>query len=413
MKILELAPYLFIEDHPHGSRNKSGLAYMVRSICDMVSKENEVHVLTQSIITKEQKVGDWILLRRNLFTVFKSIKFRYVAVALQMIRLEGLSKLPRVFLYALSAGQVERHITKWRPDIVHIHSITPYTLPYLYAATICKVPVVITLHALFSFNEIVPVPTTQRELERAFLRVCVKKGYSLSVISSGMKRKIQSATLSSCNNISVITNCFRPIIIPQFDKKETDEYRIICVGAIYPLKNQIQVIRCLPLIQERMKDRGKVFLDIYGEGEKRKEWEDYCVKNDIDGVTFHGRKEQIEIFKALARSDLLVFPSIEEGFGIPIIEAYNCGVPVVAFSDIDAAEDIGNTDCCILASNRLDETLTESIVEGLIRVWDKNKIKEYSKTFSSISISKEYNTLLKNSHKKWEMSSIKAILHSF
>ena len=51
MKILELAPYVFIEGHKHGSRNQSGLAYMIRSICDMLAMEHEVQVLTQSILT--------------------------------------------------------------------------------------------------------------------------------------------------------------------------------------------------------------------------------------------------------------------------------------------------------------------------------------------------------------------------
>ncbi|MCQ2274049.1 MAG: glycosyltransferase family 4 protein [Bacteroidales bacterium] len=46
-------------------------------------------------------------------------------------------------------------------------------------------------------------------------------------------------------------------------------------------------------------------------------------------VVFIGRAPQEDLFKLLGSSIALVYPSLFEGFGIPILEAYNAEVPVI------------------------------------------------------------------------------------
>ena len=48
-----------------------------------------------------------------------------------------------------------------------------------------------------------------------------------------------------------------------------------------------------------------------------------------DDVIFSGRLEQEDLSQALAASMALVYVSFFEGFGIPIVEAMNCDVPVI------------------------------------------------------------------------------------
>lgn len=50
------------------------------------------------------------------------------------------------------------------------------------------------------------------------------------------------------------------------------------------------------------------------------------IKNDI---IFTNHLDEEEISKYYSHAKLLLFPSLEEGFGLPIIEAMACGCPVV------------------------------------------------------------------------------------
>lgn len=415
MKILELAQYVFIEKHPSATRKQTGLAYMVRSICDMLSEENDVHVLTQSVISNKMQVGKWLMLKRTYTTILLHFKWRYLIQSIKNYRKYKDLGLMRIFLYWLSAGQVEDYIKQWHPDIIHVHSIGPGLLPFYYAAARQNIPVVSTLHGLISFNSLYPKSEAEMNIERAFIKMCVNNGYSMTFISSGMKKMVSELCGNDCTNITVILNCYRPTSLDtQYNSLKIDgELHLACIGTLTPWKNQIQVIRILPILQKNLKNIGKIVLDLYGDGEMREDWQHFCEDNHIENVRFHGRVSQNEIFVALNNADLLVFPSIEEGFGIPIIEAYSCGTPVVSYPDLDASEDLASDDCIIFTKDRTDEALIKAITEALLRDWDKKKICEFSRQFTMDAISIKYNDIVKKKHKVWTLESIKSVIDSY
>ena len=112
MKLLELAPYVYIGGHKHGGRNQSGLAYMIRSICDMLATKHEVQVLTQSIFTEEMMVSGWCLLQRSPITIISHFKFKYLKLAFQLYNKRDSLGISHLLLYCISAGQVEDYIGK-------------------------------------------------------------------------------------------------------------------------------------------------------------------------------------------------------------------------------------------------------------------------------------------------------------
>ena len=76
----------------------------------------------------------------------------------------------------------------------------------------------------------------------------------------------------------------------------------------------------------------------------------------------------------------MVFPSLEEGFGFPMIEAFATGLPVVA-SDIPVFHEIGG-DAPIYVDNKNPESIANGIINAI-----KNK-EEMSK--NSLERSKLY-----------------------
>jgi len=75
-----------------------------------------------------------------------------------------------------------------------------------------------------------------------------------------------------------------------------------------------------------------IHLDIVGIGEDRQHLEDLARSEGVAGrVTFHGYVNEEEKVKLLQAGWVFVMPSLNEGWGISVLEANACGLPAVAF----------------------------------------------------------------------------------
>ena len=83
---------------------------------------------------------------------------------------------------------------------------------------------------------------------------------------------------------------------------------------------------------------------------------------DEDLVIFSRRSdEELEALYNLCK--LFVFPSLYEGFGLPILEAMSCGAPVIASNNSSIPEVVGRSDALFDASQ--DEAVTSAIYKAL------------------------------------------------
>lgn len=409
MKILELGPYILIQGHKHGMKNQTGFAYMFRHIVDMLADKHEVYVITQSILTDEKCVGKWILLKRNIWTILSNFRWEYFITALKFGNKFGMNFKQRlkVIFYFLSAGQVEAVIKTLQPDIIHIHSIDIYTIPYFMAAAKYDVPVISTLHGLVSFNKMI-IDKMHSRIEDSYLQMIIENGYDVSLVSSGMLDRITSRY--GVNKIRVILNFLSIPGISLFSmtscpKKDVVK-SIVCVGSLAYRKNQIQLLRVLPVIQNHFADKFEVQLNLIGDGEDWDMLHNYVDNNKLSGVIFYGRLQKPDVYANIEISDLLVLPSIDEGFGLPIIEAYYKGIPVVTFSDLDAINDLYSEDCMVVASDHKDETLAKAIIDALVRQWDKEAIRVFSKKFSTDIIGQQYEDYIQKATKALDKKDI-------
>lgn len=129
------------------------------------------------------------------------------------------------------------------------------------------------------------------------------------------------------------------------DKKEcrtklglpADARLILHVGTPAPRKNFIAVLKAFKSISS-LKGISLVKVGAVSDSEER-----FMVQNGIrDKVIIRDRVEKADLPFYYAGADVLAFPSIYEGFGLPVLEAMASGCPVVASNTTSIPEVAGN-----------------------------------------------------------------------
>lgn len=102
--------------------------------------------------------------------------------------------------------------------------------------------------------------------------------------------------------------------------------RIIAVGRYYPSKRYDRLIDAFSLIAAKYP---KWHIDIFGEGPDKD-----SLQRKIDTLGLHNRiclmSPTVDIQSEYLRSEMFVFSSDYEGFGLVLIEAMACGVPPIS-----------------------------------------------------------------------------------
>ena len=137
---------------------------------------------------------------------------------------------------------------------------------------------------------------------------------------------------------------------------------ILFVGTAEPRKNLLRLVDAFAL----MCHGGRKDLDLVIAGKAA--WGSTSLRARIAA---HGLESQVRLLGYIAGADLpalysgasvFVLPSLAEGFGIPLLEAMACGVPVVASNTTALPEVYGD------AAFGFDPTSTEALAAALERV---------------------------------------------
>lgn len=129
----------------------------------------------------------------------------------------------------------------------------------------------------------------------------------------------------------------------------------ICIGSLNPRKNIIKAVEAFNLFKSKNKDY-KHKLVIVG----AKAWKSNLLFDTIEDSKFKedifltGHLEPKKLAKYLAAAEALIFPSLFEGFGIPIIEAYKCQIPVIT-SNVSSTKEIGEEAAILINPENVKE----------------------------------------------------------
>jgi len=130
-------------------------------------------------------------------------------------------------------------------------------------------------------------------------------------------------------------------IIEKYGIKDTERI-ILTVGRIDPVgKNLIRLIKAVDILSRTLKDFHLFLVGDSNFPNSHLVPEEIQSRNLGKYITLTGYVELEELNIFYNAADLLVFPSVYEGFGLPLLEAMRCDLPV-ACSDIEVFHEVAD-----------------------------------------------------------------------
>jgi glycosyltransferase involved in cell wall biosynthesis len=126
---------------------------------------------------------------------------------------------------------------------------------------------------------------------------------------------------------------------PILDKYNLPQKYILFVGTLEPRKNLIGLLKAYQILQKQYGCSEKLVI-VGAKGWKFTPIFDWVQENQLEHeIIFTGYIDDEDLPAIYSAATVLVMPSIYEGFGLPLLEAMQCGTPVIG-SDISSIPEI-------------------------------------------------------------------------
>jgi glycosyltransferase involved in cell wall biosynthesis len=239
--------------------------------------------------------------------------------------------------WSVGAGvtALRRVVAEGGYDLIHAH----LPMAVFYAAMARgRVPVLASFHGL-SFEHY-PASTIPKKLRRMAERWWTNHRVNAYIaVSSAVAEHYEHVLHVPRAKIDVIPNGFpvaRLVRDPALDVASVRsgfgldpiDCVLVHVGRFVAQKGHIHLLRAAQTLRERGIDF-KILL--IGQGPKKEEVMAFINERQLSGIVkVHLPVSQAELLKVLQASDVFVFPSVSEGFGMAAGEAMCMGLPVIA-----------------------------------------------------------------------------------
>jgi glycosyltransferase involved in cell wall biosynthesis len=221
-----------------------------------------------------------------------------------------------------------------------------------------RIPQVVFCHQLNAFfSDGLPTQAVLKRVRMLFMRHQILRGARASqgmiVQTEAMRRRILELTPRLEGQVHVIPSGYRtasPSPAIRSDKKEmidrAKQPRLIYVSHPSEHKNHLVLIRAMPNILQSFPSASLLLTLEHHDAPNRRyqrfirEIEKRAKDHGVgDRIVWLGQLNHEEVGFALRQSDLMVFPSLAESFGLGLVESMAAGCPIAA-ADISYAHDV-------------------------------------------------------------------------
>jgi glycosyltransferase involved in cell wall biosynthesis len=205
------------------------------------------------------------------------------------------------------------------PDIIHVHSFLAGELA-IWIKDKYNIPYVVTEHSSSFERKLLSISNTKlarNVFENSNCNIAVSKS-----LSDAIKCYFKELDFKIVPNI-IDTNFFS-----LKDKKEKNHFQFINIAHLNKNKNQLHLIKSFT---KSFKGNLKYKLLIVGQGPERNTLEQCINYNNMNSqIKLFGGANRQEVKDLLHQSDCFVLSSKVETFGVVIVEAMSCGLPILS-----------------------------------------------------------------------------------
>ncbi len=230
---------------------------------------------------------------------------------------------------------------QWHADILHVTYVGPFFPP-------C--PMVVTVHDVAFKRYPDFFSPRDRLLFATLLPATLRRASAVITGSRHAQQEILKAYPYLADKVHVTLDApgamFHPTCQEELLQSMHARYGIhtayiLAVGNIQPRKNLVRLIKAFALIRQQIES---VQLVIVGKAQ----WQSSAVYEEVkhlgleQDIVFTGYVPDEDLALLYNAAQVFVYPSIYEGFGLPILEAMACGTPVVTSNTSSMPEIAGN-----------------------------------------------------------------------
>lgn len=344
----------------HGTSRRGGLWEYFKTLLKILS-----------LVVQREEV--FVFIQKGLKQDFKQIEqknFHFIEVKIPE---KGSHYTEFIFLpYCLK---------KYKIELLHFPTFAVPLIP--------KIPYIVTVHDL-SFLKLNKNLKKQDALYWKYIfRLAVKKAGLIISVSNNTKKDLNFYWRIPVSKIRVIPS-FSSLLLSKTvdsDQKIIKKYRLkkpyyLFIGTLEPRKNLKRVINAFLRAVKKIDDDIKLL--IIGQKGWEKHWIIEKIENNKDKIIWLDNIPDRELPVFYKNAIALLYPSLYEGFGLPILEAYKFKLPVIT-SNISSLPEIAGKGAILVdpeQENEIEKAIIEvysnkNLRENLIKEQEK-EIKKYN-----------------------------------
>jgi glycosyltransferase involved in cell wall biosynthesis len=243
------------------------------------------------------------------------------------------------------------------------------------------VPTVLTVHdMIFKLFREYQKPLNYWYLNSTMPIYC-RRADAIITVSAASKRDIVDHYRPEPEKVTVVHEAAAPEFVPASVRLAEEarvryglpERYLIHVGTIEPRKNLTRLVEALQLLHDRgdriplvvVGGKGWLYGDFF------RGLAELAVR---ESVYFPGYVPSADLPLLYSAATVAVVPSLYEGFGLPLLEAMACGIPV-ASSSAESLREVGGE-----AARYFEATDIQSIADAIRSLWNDADLREDMRT---------------------------------
>jgi glycosyltransferase involved in cell wall biosynthesis len=278
--------------------------------------------------------------------------------------------LPRVTLSVLDGAWTQWWDQVRLPQALRRDGADVFLSPYYKAPLAAPCPTVVTIHDLFFIR----YPGRHRPVYDATMtrlaRLYARRAEAIVADSEYSRREIVTRLGLPPERITVIPVGLGPEFAPtalspaQRERYGLDERYVLYVGNFLPHKNLPRLLRAWAALPEPLRRAHQLVLAGGDRARQPALGAEAAALGLGDVVAFPGLIDDADLPALYAGATAFVLPSLEEGFGLPALEAMACGTPVLASRRGALPEVVGDAGLLVDAESQ------SALTTALLRVLD-------------------------------------------